>query len=87
MEPRTSSRSTRPIVVTGGTGTLGRHVVARLHDAGRAVRVVSRGRRAMDDGPGIEAVTADLATGRGVDAALATPTSSSTSPAARRATT
>jgi uncharacterized protein YbjT (DUF2867 family) len=30
------------IVVTGGTGALGRRVVARLRDKGRSVRVLSR---------------------------------------------
>ena len=30
------------ILVTGGTGTLGRHVVGRLRDAGRDIRVLSR---------------------------------------------
>ena len=34
-----------PILVTGGTGTLGRLVVARLLEAGRDVRVLSRGRK------------------------------------------
>src|SRR6266540_2161428 len=33
---------TSPILVTGGTGTLGRHVVPRLRDAGCDVRVLSR---------------------------------------------
>ena len=32
----------RPILVTGGNGTLGRGVVARLLDAGHEVRVLSR---------------------------------------------
>ena len=32
----------KPILVTGGTGTLGRLVVARLREAGRDVRVLSR---------------------------------------------
>ena len=31
-----------PVLVTGGTGTLGRLVVARLRDTGREVRVLSR---------------------------------------------
>ena len=31
-----------PILVTGGTGTLGRLVVPRLRDAGCTVRVLSR---------------------------------------------
>ena len=56
-----------PILVTGGTGTLGRLVVSRLHDAGRRVRVLSRGSHA---GQGIDSVTGDLSTGAGVDAAV-----------------
>jgi len=56
-----------PILVTGGTGTLGRLVVSRLHDAGRRVRVLSRGSHA---GYGIDSVTGDLSTGAGVDAAV-----------------
>ena len=55
-------------LVTGGTGTLGRLVVPRLHDAGYDVRVLSR---QSHDGPeGIEVVTGDLATGEGIDAAV-----------------
>jgi uncharacterized protein YbjT (DUF2867 family) len=59
-----------PILVTGGTGTLGRQVVPRLRDAGREVRVLSRGGR-RPGGEGIELVTGDLATGEGVEAAVA----------------
>lgn len=60
------------ILVTGGTGTLGSHVVARLQEAGREVRVLSRhgprdGTRNED---GIEFATGDLATGAGIDAAV-----------------
>jgi uncharacterized protein YbjT (DUF2867 family) len=51
------------ILVTGGTGTLGRLVVARLRDVGRNVRVLSRSR-----GEGL--VTGDLDTGEGIDAAV-----------------
>ena len=58
-----------PILVTGGTGTLGRLVVAGLRDAGRDVRVLSR--HPHEDTEGIEQVTGDLATGEGVDAAVA----------------
>lgn len=65
MTPRISS----PLLVTGGTGTLGRLVVPRLRDAGCAVRVLSRGRHEGADG--VEFVTGDLATGDGVDAAVA----------------
>ena len=59
----------QPILVTGGTGTLGRLVVPRLRDAGHDVRVLSRHARAGGDG--IESVTGDLATGEGIDAAVA----------------
>ena len=51
-----------PMLVTGGTGTLGRLVVPRLRSAGCDVRVLSR--RAGD-------FVGDLATGAGVDAAVA----------------
>ena len=56
------------ILVTGGTGTLGRLVVPRLRDDGHTVRVLSRGGR--EAGNGIEVVTGDLATGEGIDAAV-----------------
>jgi uncharacterized protein YbjT (DUF2867 family) len=59
----------QPILVTGGTGTLGRLVVPRLRDAGRDVRMLSRGGR--DGGDGVELVTGDLTTGEGIDAAVA----------------
>ena len=59
---------TASILVTGGTGTLGRLVVPRLRDAGRDVRVLSRHSRA--GGQGIEFVSGDLATGEGIDAAV-----------------
>ena len=59
---------TSPILVTGGTGTLGRLVVPRLRDAGCDVRVLSR--RNHKSGDGIEFVTGDLATGEGVEAAV-----------------
>jgi uncharacterized protein YbjT (DUF2867 family) len=59
---------TAPILVTGGTGTLGRLVVARLRDTDRPVRVLSRHRAAATDG--VEYVAGDLATGEGVAAAV-----------------
>ncbi|MHC3470263.1 SDR family oxidoreductase [Streptomyces sp. 7R007] len=55
------------ILVTGGTGTLGRPVVARLLDAGRTVRVMSRGGRKPEAG---EPVVADLLSGQGVAEAV-----------------
>jgi uncharacterized protein YbjT (DUF2867 family) len=62
-----------PILVTGGTGTLGRHVVARLRDRGRDVRVLSRHLPEADPAAidaGIEYVAADLASGEGLQAAF-----------------
>jgi uncharacterized protein YbjT (DUF2867 family) len=56
------------ILVTGGTGTLGRLVVPRLRDAGRKVRVLSR--HSCEAGEGIEFVSGDLATGGGIEAAV-----------------
>src|ERR671926_1374428 len=57
-----------PILVTGGTGTLGRLVVRRLGDTGCNVRVLSR--RSHKSGDGIEFMTGDLATGEGLEAAV-----------------
>jgi uncharacterized protein YbjT (DUF2867 family) len=68
MNARIDSPVASPILVTGGTGTLGRLVVARLRNAGRDVRVLSRSVR--EGGEGIEFVTGDLATGEGIDAAV-----------------
>jgi uncharacterized protein YbjT (DUF2867 family) len=56
------------ILVTGGTGTLGRQLVPRLRDAGRDVRVLSR--RTHDGADGIEYVTGDLLTSQGIQAAV-----------------
>src|SRR5919106_5387705 len=60
---------TSSILVTGGTGTLGRHVVPRLRDAGREIRVLSRHSNSPTEG--VEFMTGDLATGEGVQAAVA----------------
>jgi len=57
-----------PILVTGGTGTLGGRLVPLLRAAGHQVRVLSRHSRATDDG--VEHVAVDLLTGAGLDAAL-----------------
>jgi uncharacterized protein YbjT (DUF2867 family) len=66
MEPP-AERNDR-ILVTGGTGTLGRLVVPRLRDAGSKVRVLSR--RSREDAEGMEFVAGDLATGEGIEAAV-----------------
>jgi uncharacterized protein YbjT (DUF2867 family) len=57
------------ILVTGGTGTLGTHVVRRLIDQGCQVRVLSRRERPGSDG--VECMVGDLAKGSGVDEAVA----------------
>ena len=50
-----------PILVTGGTGTLGRLVLRRLRDAGCDVRVFSRRNREAEDR--IQFTTGDLVKG------------------------
>ena len=59
---------TSPILVTGGTGTLGRQVVPLLHDAGYPVRILSR--HPHDPADGVEYVVGDLSTGEGADRAV-----------------
>ncbi len=56
------------IVVTGGTGGLGRRVVSRLRDTGRNVRVLSR--HPGDSLEGVEYIAGDLVTNQGVEAAI-----------------
>ena len=56
--------TTPPILVTGGTGTLGQQVVQRLRQAGRDVRVL-----AQRTAGGPLFLTGDLATGAGLSAA------------------
>ena len=67
MEARMDDATPR-VLVTGGTGTLGRLVVPRVQGAGCGVRVLSR--RSLEAGDGVEHVTGDLATGEGIDAAV-----------------
>lgn len=59
---------TSTILLTGGTGTLGRHVLPLLRAAGQDVRVLSRHSREPADG--VEYVTGDLFGDQGIDAAL-----------------
>jgi uncharacterized protein YbjT (DUF2867 family) len=56
------------ILVTGGTGTIGRQVVPLLQAAGSKVRVLSR--HPGDRGDGVEYVAVDLLTGEGLDRAV-----------------
>lgn len=58
-----------PVLVTGGTGTLGRLVVERLRAAGSTVRVVARNAPTQSN-VGVEFVAGDLATGEGIDEAV-----------------
>lgn len=60
---------TSPILVTGGTGTLGRLVVPLLRDDGCDVQVLSR--RIHEAADGIEYVTGDLAKDEGIETAVA----------------
>ncbi|MFI9239126.1 SDR family oxidoreductase [Streptomyces sp. NPDC053079] len=60
--------TTSPLLVTGGTGTLGSLVVPLLRDAGHDVRVLSR--RGRESGDGIEYVTGDLLGNEGVERAV-----------------
>jgi uncharacterized protein YbjT (DUF2867 family) len=72
MQQRTNdeySLVTAPVLVTGGTGRLGRLVVPRLREAGHHVRVLSRHDHETNDG--IEHVTGNLLTGEGIESALA----------------
>ena len=59
---------TSPLLITGGTGTLGRLVVPRLREAGCRVRVLSR--RSHESGDGVEFMIGDLATGEGLESAV-----------------
>jgi nucleoside-diphosphate-sugar epimerase len=59
---------TSPVLVTGGTGRLGRSVVARLVEAGQEVRVLAR--RQRDTHPQATFFTGDLRRGDGIDPAV-----------------
>ncbi|MFJ8051513.1 SDR family oxidoreductase [Streptomyces luteogriseus] len=59
---------TSPILVTGGTGTLGAHVVPLLRASGHEVRILTRHVRPATDG--IDHVTGDLLKDEGVEAAV-----------------
>ena len=60
---------TAPLLVTGGTGTIGSRVVPMLREAGRDLRVLTRHPR--EDAEGIQHIGGDTVTGRGLDTALA----------------
>lgn len=58
------------VLVTGGTGTLGRELVARLRDGGHTVRVMSRSAPPTGLPDDLEWARADLASGEGLATAL-----------------
>ena len=57
-----------PVLVTGGTGRLGKLVVARLQDTGCDVRVLARHDRPTPRG--VTFFTAGLRTGQGIEPAV-----------------
>lgn len=59
------------VLVTGGTGNLGRHVVTQLTGVGHGVRVASRRTAPATPPPGVRWATVDYRTRAGLDAALA----------------
>jgi uncharacterized protein YbjT (DUF2867 family) len=61
----------QPILVTGGSGTLGREVVDRLLAGGHPVRVLSRRPRPAGTPATVDWVTGELGSGRGLAAAVA----------------
>lgn len=58
------------VLVTGGSGSLGRVLVRALAGAGHAARVMSRRERTEAAPAGVEWARADLFTGEGLDAAV-----------------
>ncbi|WP_157249508.1 SDR family oxidoreductase [Nonomuraea typhae] len=56
------------ILITGGTGALGRLVLPLLREAGQELRVLTRGERPAE--PGVTYVRGDLLKDEGVDAAV-----------------
>jgi uncharacterized protein YbjT (DUF2867 family) len=64
-----TNNSSLPVLVTGGTGTLGRLLVPRLVAAGRPVRILTR--HGGPEAENVEYAVGDLETGAGIDAAVA----------------
>ncbi len=58
------------ILVTGGAGSLGREIVARLKPTGNIIRIMSRSPQRPGQSAGIEWAQADLETGVGVTEAV-----------------
>ena len=58
------------ILITGGRGELGRHLVPRLLDIGHTVRILSRTAHLPGDHPNVERAQGALATGEGLAEAV-----------------
>src|SRR3989440_7890705 len=63
---RRTARQEMNVLVTGGTGTLGHHVVMLLRQSGHRARILSRRPRGH-----VDAVQGDLRSGAGLSKALA----------------
>ena len=59
------------ILVTGGSGFIGRRVVSRLADGGSNLRVLARGQRHADLPEGVEVARGDVVSGEGLPDAMA----------------
>ena len=60
---------TTPILITGGTGLLGRHLIPKITATGTMVRVLSRTQH--EPGSDVEYVVGNVSTGEGLAAAVA----------------
>jgi uncharacterized protein YbjT (DUF2867 family) len=58
------------ILVTGGSGFIGRRVAARLVDSGHKVRVLARGQRRAELPDGVEVAQANVVSGEGLPEAM-----------------
>ena len=58
------------ILVTGGSGFVGRRVVCRLTDGGHEVRVLARGLRRVDLPQGVQLTRGDVVSGEGLPDAI-----------------
>lgn len=58
------------ILVTGGSGFIGRRVTSRLTEDGNSVRVLARGQRRADQPSGVEVVRGDVVSAEGISEAM-----------------
>ena len=58
------------ILVSGGSGFIGRRVVSRLAEGDNSLRVLARGQRRADLPAGVEVVQGDVASGEGLSEAM-----------------